>query len=161
MSGDIRLCTDGRSDGSHSGNCQMSKGPWDRCQTSGLPMKRLDSVDRSYLDAEGNIDPAKFQGCNLFAANSAAVEAGASETHASRMVQRMLGDPRFHHYEIRDVAGNLIGIPTHEHSAQAWGRMDAVDRQANSLANLRRGLKGGTAPSDVTCGTSAKDVTGA
>ena len=109
-------------------------------------MKRLDSVDRSYLDAEGNIDPAKFQGCNLFATNSAAVEAGASETHASRMMQRMLNDPRFHHYEIRDIDGYLITIATHSHSAQAWGRMDAADRQVASLKNLRRGLEGGTAP---------------
>ena len=139
----------------------MSKGKWIRCATSGLPQKRVEDLGPEYLDADDNFDPAKFPDCNLFALNSVAAAAWASGTHASAMVQRMLGDPRFHHYEIRDVAGNLIGIPTHEHSAQAWGRMDAVDRQANSLANLRRGLKGGTAPSDVTCGTSAKDITGA
>ena len=137
----------------------MSKGKWIRCPTSGLPQKRVEDLDREYLDDDGNVDAAKFPGCNLFAPNSAAAAAGASETHASAMVQRMLGDPRFHHYEIRDIDGNLIGIPTHEHSAQAWGRMDAADRQANSLANLRRGLEGGTSLSDVTCGTSAKDVT--
>ncbi len=139
----------------------MSKGRWNRCQTSGLPKNRVGRLDEKHLDAEGNIDPAKFQDCNLFATNSAAAEAGASETHASRMMQRMLNDPRFHHHEIRDPDGYLITIATHEHSAQAWGRMDAVDRQANSLANLRRGLEGGTSLSNVTCGTSAKDITGA
>ena len=139
----------------------MSKGKWIRCATSGLPRKRVADLGTEYLDADGNIDREKFSDCDLFAPNSAAAEAGASETHASAMVRRMLADPRFHHYEIRDFGGILITIATHEHSAQAWGRMDAVDRQANSLANLRRGLKGGTAPSDVTCGTSAKDVTGA
>ena len=139
----------------------MSKGRWKRCRTSGLPRKLVADLGTEYLDADGNIDPAKFPDCNLFAPNSVAAAAGASETHASAMVRRMLADPRFHHHEIRDVDGNLIASPTHEHSAQAWGRMDAVDRQAASLKNLRRGLEGGTTPSDVSCGTSAKDVTGA
>ena len=139
----------------------MSKGRWRRCRTSGLPRKRVADLGTEYLDADGNIDREKFSDCDLFAPNSAAAEAGASETHASAMVRRMLADPRFHHHEIRDVDGNLIAIPTHTHTAQAWGRMDAADRQVASLKNLRRGFKGGTAPSDVTCGTSAKDVTGA
>ena len=117
----------------------MSKGRWKRCQTSGLPRKRVEDLGTEYLDAEGNIDPAKFPDCDLFAPNSVVAAAGASETHAAAMVRRMLADPRFHHHEIRDVDGNLIATPSHTHTAQAWGRMDAADRAENSRKNLKRG----------------------
>ena len=137
----------------------MSKGSWKRDPTSGLPVRRLGEIDEAKLRDDGSLDPAVYPGCNLFSANSAAIEAGA--TNVSRTLTRMMSDPRFHHYKIYDSNGVLVTIATHADSARAWGVLDAIECKKNSLENLRRDLKCGTALNDVTCGTSAKDITGA
>ncbi|MCH9050076.1 MAG: hypothetical protein IIA72_03195 [Proteobacteria bacterium] len=137
----------------------MSKGSWKRDPTSGLPVKRLGEIDEAKLNDGGGLNPGVYPNCNLFSTNSAAIEAGA--TNVSRTLSRMMLDPRFHHHKIYDTNGVLVTIATHADSARAWGVLDAVECRKNSLANLRRGLEGGTSLSDVTCGTSAKDVTGA
>lgn len=103
----------------------MAKAPWKRDAVSGLPIKRLDGLDRPFLVSSGGINPSAFRGddgvqCDVFNVKSMAALAGYTPVYFENVVLR---DPLFHTVPIKTLTGKTIGYATRAESAMIGGEM--------------------------------------
>ena len=114
----------------------MAKGPWDRCKTTGLSKRKLQSVDESLLLPDGSLDISRWPDCDLFVVSSITNAAGF--THPTRGRDQLSQDPRFHCHEIRDADGHLVTIATHTNSATWIGEVIRSENETWRLSNLKQ-----------------------
>ena len=99
---------------------------------SGLPKGRLD--DR-FTDLEtGNFDPAVLPDCDLCNTNTVCAVIFGPSVNVSRVLPRLLADPRFHHYVIGDAEGRCLpSIATAQNSAEAYRAIWQAERRENMV----------------------------
>ena len=113
----------------------MRKRERERCRGSDRPKSRLD--DRYTVFETGDLDPTVLPDCNLWNTNTICAVIFGPSVNVSRVLPRLLADPRFHHYVIGEAGWRCLpSIATAQNSAEAYRAIWQSDRREIWGANL-------------------------
>lgn len=106
----------------------MSRGQWERCPHTGIPINRLARVSDQFLTNEGFFNRGRFPDCNIFSVNSISVACGFGDV--KHFVAEVLTHPNcpihVRRLELVDEnTGQVVAevVATHQNSAEFGGQM--------------------------------------
>ena len=94
----------------------MSRAPWDREPTTGLPKKTFQQIDEEFRRADGSLNIDLFPDCNVWNQTSAAWLA-CGWRNVARIAETMVADPSYPWRLITDGTGS-----DHPRNAQQYSR---------------------------------------
>jgi hypothetical protein len=103
----------------------------------------LAQLDEAWTDLRtGYFDPTPWPACDLFATKAVVQAAFGRQVNVSRGLERLLSDPRFHHYELRSDDGKLVALPTAQASVSWLGAQITAEAADRKLGNLTHRVRG-------------------